>query len=310
MSNPGTLGYGWHEGSRGEYLAQYFLTSLGVSAPVIRQEDVGIDFYCVLGSKQNKRLSFHSPYMVQHGSASSKDFIYGGYNEEKEATKRKWRAGAIEWLFSQELPLFACTVDQPTARFRLYSTSAMWLVRYNFGKMHMVELCPDANHDPLKQSRSEEPVGKIEDGGGFKYHIPLGNPIVDLTVLDLKSNMRDKAIESMTKAIALEQVNITFRRLGVQAASWFPVIKSNDPASLECSGGAYFWTNMKGDKVPEQMGSLRQIAITLALNLNAQNDVVRLNQLAPIFGLFSKNEIDAWILDALPQNVTDYLSVS
>lgn len=288
-------------------MAQYFLTSLGVSAPVIRQEDVGIDFYCALGFKQNKRLSFHSPYMVQHGSASSKEFIYGGYNEEKEVAKQEWRAGAIEWLFSQELPLFACTVDQNTARFRLYSTSAMWLVRYKFDQIHKVELCPDADHDPLKQSQSEKPVGKTEDGGGFNYRIPLGNPLVDLNILDLKSDKRDKAIESLAKAIALEQANITFRRLGVQAASWFPVIKPNDPASLECSGGAYFWTDIAGKKVPEQMGSMRQIAITLALNLNAQNDVARLAQLAPIFGLFSKNEIDAWILDALPQSVAVHL---
>jgi hypothetical protein len=37
ISMLGALGYSWHESNRSEYLAQYFLTALGVSAPVIRQ---------------------------------------------------------------------------------------------------------------------------------------------------------------------------------------------------------------------------------------------------------------------------------
>jgi hypothetical protein len=305
MSNPVTLGYGWHEGSRGEYLAQYFLTALGVSAPVIRQEDVGIDFYCALGLAKNRRLTFHSPYMVQHGAAGSKE--YGGYSEGKDGKEPKWRGGAIEWLFSQELPLFACTVDRAKARFRLYSTSAMWLPRYQFGQMHIVELCPDANHDPLKESQSSKLVGKAEHGGGYAYRIPLGNPIVDLDVLELETDKREKAIESVALAIEVEQANITFRRLGVHAASWFPAVVPNDPASLKIRGGSYFWNGMPGKNVPQQIDSLQNIAITLALNLNAQKDTARLAQLAPAFGLFSKGVIDQWILESLPKVVTDHL---
>jgi len=175
----GTLGYSWHEGSRGEYLAQYFLTALGVSVPVIRQEDIGIDFFCALAHQANRKLTFHSPYMVQHGSAGSKEFSYGGYKDGK------WLGDSIEWLFSQELPLFACTVDQSTMRFRIYSTSAMWLVRYQFGGMTKIELCPDTCHDPLKESRSGQKTGREGDGDGFEYRVPLGNPVVDLTVHDL-----------------------------------------------------------------------------------------------------------------------------
>jgi hypothetical protein len=307
MSNPGTLGYGWHEGSRGEYLAQYFLTALGVSAPVIRQEDVGIDFYCALGWEKDRRLTFRSPYIVQHGAAGSKEFIYGGYSEGKDGKEPKWRGGAIEWLFSQELPLFACTVDRSKAKFRLYSTSAMWLARYQFGQMHMVELCPDANHDPLKESQSQKPVGKVEHGGGYVYRIPLGNPIVDLDVFELETAKREKAIESVAMAIELEQANITFRRLGVHAASWFPAIVPNDPTSLQVRGGSYFWNGTPGKNVPQQIDSLKNIAITLALNLDAQKDTAKLAQLAPVFGLFSKDGIDKWILENLPKVASEHL---
>ena len=53
--------------------------------------------------------------MVQRGAADSKQFTYGGYSKQG----RKMRGGdAIKWLFSRELPLFACTVDRPKAQFR------------------------------------------------------------------------------------------------------------------------------------------------------------------------------------------------
>src|SRR5213076_2783758 len=118
---PATLAFGFHESNRGEYLAQYFLSALGVSAPVIRQEDIGVDFFCSLAREENNRLTFHSPFMVQQGAAGAKAFIYGGYTKEEV-----WHSASIEWLFSQELPLFVCVTDRSKARFKLYSTSAMW----------------------------------------------------------------------------------------------------------------------------------------------------------------------------------------
>ena len=112
---PGALLFGGHEGGRSEYLAQYFLTALGVSAPVLRQEDIGVDFYCAVSKEERGKLTFHSPYSVQCGSVEGKDFVYGGFRKE-DVERRKWRSHAIEWLFSQEVPLFVCTVDRRAAR--------------------------------------------------------------------------------------------------------------------------------------------------------------------------------------------------
>ena len=144
---PGALGYGWHEGSRGEYLAQYFLTALGVSAPVIRQEDIGIDFYCALARNEDKKLTFHSPYIVQHGASDSKEFVYGGVKE------KKGRSGEIEingammrssGSFPKSCRFLFAQLIKPKSHFRLYSTSAMWLLRYQFGReMTSIELCPE-----------------------------------------------------------------------------------------------------------------------------------------------------------------------
>ena len=300
---PGALGYGFHESNRGEYLAQYFLSALGVSAPVIRQEDIGVDFFCSLAKKENKKLTFHSPYMVQQGAVDSKEFIYGGYNKDAG----KWRGDGIEWLFSQKLPLFVCVTDREKAQFRLYSTSAMWLVRYQFGDMFRVELCPDEYHDPLKQSRGAR-EGKDGEGDGFAYRVPLGSPIIDLNVFQLDKESRVKAIEALTIAINVEQENLIFRDLGIHVATWLNGVKPNDPTSLTARAGSVFWNGTPGKNVPKQIESLRNIAITLALNLNAQKETEKLAWLAPVFKFYPKNTFDPWILEQLPKVVIDQIA--
>ena len=134
---PGLLPSSWRQGNRSEYLAQYFLSALGVSVPVLRQEDIGADFYCALAKEDDRRLTFHSPFAVQVGSAESKVFRFGGFD-----ARGKWRRAAIEWLFSQEIPLFLGMVDRKEARIRIYQTSPMWMIRYKFGDMSEVELLP------------------------------------------------------------------------------------------------------------------------------------------------------------------------
>ncbi|MBE0540430.1 MAG: hypothetical protein IH623_03505 [Verrucomicrobia bacterium] len=301
---PGALGYGWHESNRGEYLAQYFLAALGVSAPVIRQEDIGVDFFCSLAKEENKKLTFHSPFMVQHGAEGSKRFAYGGYDKKDS---KKWRGDELEWLFSQELPLFLCVTNRVEGHFHLYSTSAMWLLRYQFGDMTSVVLCPDEEHDPLKESVRDKVGKEKEHGDGYEYHVPLGNPIVSLSFSDVNQEGRASAIASLTLAINLEQTNITLRRLGVHVASWFPDIQPNDPASLQKSAGAVFWNGIDGRNVPKQIESLKDIVITLALNLNAQGKIDDLALLAPVFKFYRMDEMPDWILSKLPKLILDNL---
>jgi hypothetical protein len=161
---------------------------------------------------------------------------------------------------------------------RLYSTSAMWLIRYKFGNMTQIELCPDANHDPLKKSKGAK-IGRKGHGDGYTYRVPLGHPIVDLTILQLKKPLIEKAIEALHIAIEVEQKNLTLRRLGVHVASWFPKTIPNDPTSLKPTGVSVFWNTKRGQNVDEQIKSLKDIALTLALNLNAQKDHTRLRHL-------------------------------
>jgi len=304
LDMPGTLAYGFHESNRGEYLAQFFLCALGVSAPVIRQEDIGVDFFCSLAKEENKKLTFHSPFMVQQGAVDSKEFVYGGYGP-KDTEKKKWRKEGIEWLFSQELPLFACVTDRVAGRCKLYSTSAMWLLRYKFENMTAIELCPDATHDPLRESKGEK-IENAEHGDGHLYRVPLGNPVVDLGILNFDNDQRERAIAALKEAVAVEQRNITFRRLGVHQASWFTDVRANDVESLRMIGGAVFWDGYSLENVSNQTDALKNIAVTLALNLKAReadHDQERLNCLAPLFRLFPGESIPKWLMDYLPADI-------
>lgn len=295
---PGILPYSWREGNRGEYLAQYFLSALGVSVPVPRQEDIGADFYNALSRRDGPKLTFHSPFMVQVGSANGKDFAYGGVRDGV------WHKASLDWLFTQELPLFVGTIDQQAARFRLYSTSAMWAVRYQFGEVTEVELCPDDWHDPLKESQSALPVTDLPNcGNGYKFRIPLFNPIVDLTVPDLQEK-REAAIEALTVAIKAEQRNITNRRLNVHAVTWFPGNATNDAAGLRrFTGGGTFWSDEPGKNIDEQIDTLKEIAVVLALNFAAQNNHDCINKLVPVFGLFSPGSIPSSLREKLPAQI-------
>jgi len=170
---PGALGYGWHEGNRGEYLAQYFLSALGVSAPVIRQSDIGIDFYCALAKQRNKKLTFHSPFAVQHGAKSK---------------KIKYSGDGLKWLFSQELPLFISITDRSKEFFRLYSTSSIWLTRYVRGNsIRELVLVPDDRSDPraaLQRQHTNRSWNALHC-----YRIPIGDPIVELQGINPRKTM-------------------------------------------------------------------------------------------------------------------------
>lgn len=298
---PAVLAYGYHESNQGEYLSQFVLSALGVSTPVIRQEDIGVDFFCSLAKEENKRLTFHSPYMVQHGAVGSKEFVYGGYSD-----KGKWRSEGIDWLFSQELPLFVCVTDRKKGDVRLYSTSPMWLVHYHFGKVWQVEFCPDETHDPLRKSRGDR-LGKEGEGDGYTYRVPLGRPIIEVNILQLEAETRNKARQALGRAIEIEQRNITFRRLGVQVASWFPNIVSNEPESLQNQAGSVFWDATSEKSINKQLESLLDMAITLSLNLNGMGDTEKLESLAPVFGLFKRGQIPEWIFGKLPEIVKKHL---
>ena len=298
---PGSLWAPFREGNRSEYLAQYFLSALGVSVSVPRPEDIGIDFYCALAREASERLTFHSPFAVQVGSYGTKDFAYGGLSKSKKGKKPNWQKEQLEWLFTQELPLFLATVDKENVSFRLYSTSPIWLTRYTFGDVTEVRLIPDATHDPLREVRKVVKKFSGHGGDGCSYDIPLGAPVVELSIDQLRTDMVGKARASLAKAAYVEMRNLTYRRLHVHFSQWMLDILSNDDSSGIKLGQFYAWNAQPGKNTSEQLEALLPIIIALAHNLKAQKRMDELQKLKGVFDLIPQEAIPGFVRSNLPE---------
>ncbi len=66
---------------------------------------------------------------------------------------------------------------------------------------------------------------------------------------------------------------------------------------------------MPGHHIGAQIEALRAPAIALALNFNAQNNHVGIQNLAPAFNLFDPKSIDLWLRPHLPQEIRGQLII-
>jgi len=221
---------------------------------------------------------------------------YGGFTKSGV-----WQSEQLEWLFSQELPLFVATVDKDDLVFRLYSTSPIWLTRYTFGTVSEVRLIPDANHDPIKDCRKEVADYKDKGGDGCRYDIPLGPPIVELRIDDLNLDLVEKARIALAKAARVEMLNLTYRRLNVHFSQWTLDILTNDDSSIHKLGQFYAWNTEPGRNTHEQLKALLPIIVALAHNLKWQKRFDELAQLKGIFQLMPKEDIPDFVRTNIPE---------
>src|SRR5258706_12115201 len=99
--------YSFREGNRSELLADYLLSSIGITTPIRRQDDIGFDFYChLVNDDDNKYLTFGFPFIIQIKSNSLTSILYGDKNPDH------WRIEKISWLFRNEIPFFIGIVDK------------------------------------------------------------------------------------------------------------------------------------------------------------------------------------------------------
>jgi hypothetical protein len=102
-------------GDRAELLVEHLLSAFAFTTRVPRQEDVGIDFFCSLISKQEHLLKAGPFFAVQ--AKSSTDPIV--YQKEHE----------IDWIISQENPLLLCVANR----------AALAMDRWKKGAVKVVE---------------------------------------------------------------------------------------------------------------------------------------------------------------------------
>lgn len=296
--------YSYHRSNQNEYLAQCFLSALGASAPVIRQEDIGIDFHCTLSDEKNGRLTFHSPFIVQCGSKTGKDFIYGYARKEK-----RWRSHVVEWFYDQQVPFFACEVDVPNLAFRLYNTSAKWMVRNECGHLNMaaVELLAEEKFDPVRASIPTVTFAEgTDEHDGTIYGIPLGRPIVELMVSDLnKPALLQSARLAMRKAIEVEAENITLNRhLKIYACQWFNQIEPNDASRLGTAWGIAA-NPVTGAHIIPILQHLQTTLSVLALNLTPEKQPQLIDDLSRLFRHFDARSFSEELVVKFPQPIRD-----
>jgi hypothetical protein len=162
---PGAVAYGFHEGSRSEYLAQYAFGSWGTAVAIPHQEDHGIDLTCTLMERVGNRYLAKSPYTVQVKS-SMETVIFDGKD-------------AVRWLIEHPLPLFLCVVDKPCARLSVYHTLPRFHA-WSLGEWpDRLEMTPFPA-SPGKKGRCDRWPGS--------YSFSLDQPILDFTVTEMQDN--------------------------------------------------------------------------------------------------------------------------
>src|SRR5262249_5407196 len=138
-------------------------------------------------------------------------------------------------------------------------------------------------------------------GDGCRYNVPLGAPVVALSIIQLKSDVVDKARASLAKASYVEMRNLTYRRLNVHFSQWMLDILSNDDSPGINLGQFYSWHSEPGRNTPEQLEALLPIVVALAHNLKSQNRVDELAQLKGVFALIPKEKIPEFVRANLPE---------
>lgn len=209
-------------GAQGEYLAQYLLSSIGLPLPVLRQVDIGIDFYCNVSTDSKNLYTFSHPFSVQIKKLNDQDELsesisYGGFSKSG-----RWKNYEIEWLFNPGVPFYIGIVDINKRSLLLYATSAIWFVYHQHNTPTCVTLLPriyshntDKVHSPKQEKLDcSDMVG--ECGDGFEYFVDIGHPILQLDI----NNIDDVDYINSQKEIlrnyidSVDQRNITQRVLG------------------------------------------------------------------------------------------------
>jgi hypothetical protein len=302
---PGSIWFPFRQGHRSEYLALYILSALGVVVKVPKEEDIGADFHCSLAHMDGKRLTFNSPFLVQTKSVSESKISYGGPDEHKQ-----WRKEQIDWLFGQELPFLIGLVDKNAALLKLYSTSNMWAAWYSSGRPGEVVLQPDLPDNPSEPVLMPQGVA-VPDwtpgiiGDGLRWQVPLGPPIVTISVDDSENIERiDKCRKMLSIPLWLEQENITYRRLNVHFSKWPLFIYSNEFRDQFDYGVFAAANSALGANTEAQIKALTPIVTTLAFNYKLQNRLEELERLKDLIKLVPEGPELGLLKDKVPELFT------
>jgi hypothetical protein len=190
---PGEKPYGFHEGSRSEYLAQYVFGSWGTAVVIPQQEDHGLDLHCTLMERIGGRFLAKCPYTVQVKSTLEPVEFKG--------------EDAVRWLIQHPLPLFLCIVDKATARISIYHT----LPRFQIWSVGVLPQRLSIVPEPYINGRKGECLQWLGDD---EENLSISQPILEFSVNDmLNESFWDRARTVFEQWIEVENHNLTLVRM-------------------------------------------------------------------------------------------------
>lgn len=296
----GQLWSTFREGNRSEYLAQYLMSAVGLCAPVIRQEDIGVDFYCAVAQQAGIALTFRSPFSLQVKS-SDQAIEYGGADKKGE-----WKRHEIEWLRRQELPLLIGIVSKTDREIRIYSTQMLAHVFNQMPFPGQLVLDPDqskdSQHDVPHAHRRDKP--SLPDGHGDQHvwDVPLGPPVAIASIDTIEDPAQlAKIRESLIRAVHLDAMNLKYRGLGCRYNQWWYDIAANDMGSVRTTAFNYAWTASPHANVDGMIGGALPFVTGIANHLKAQGRTAEVRGLRGFFDLVDHTTIPGPVRANLPE---------
>ena len=183
----GSISYGFHEGTRSEYLAQYVFASWGTAVAIPHQEDHGLDLFCTLVERVGRRALARFPYTVQVKS-NSKPWVFEDAEE-------------VRWFVHHPLPFFFCVVDKAAATLSVYLTFQrflLWTLGTLPDKIELTPASPDGSPGAFIPWEPES------------TSYSLGQPILHFSITDmLDSEFWERARKAFDRWVELENDNLT-----------------------------------------------------------------------------------------------------
>ncbi len=219
----GGLSHNFRQGNRSELLADYLMSSIALTTPIRRQDDLGYDFYCQLSNESSGYLTFGSPFLLQIKSDDGKNIVDYG-------VETNWKPENLTWLFKLDIPLFIGIVNKKKSLLEIYDTSALWQV-YNLNHLSPSRIRMQPSTRRPDEMRENCRVSKLENwpeqhGDGMMYEIDLGNPLISLSNQEVLggNSLTDKK-NLLGRVVDYELTNILLRKAKVRA---FTEIKRNE----------------------------------------------------------------------------------
>lgn len=289
---PGLQLASFWEGNRAQLFATYVLSSVAAVVPVPVPMDFGHDLLCTLTRLERPALFAGRAFSVQVKSKSDPEIRYGGLNE-----RREWKRYEIDWLYEQQQSFVVCVVDLKEWTVNLYSTQFMWWIPWQKGTPGEVILVPDLPLDDFREAEGRSMENRYRSaalenasdgsrpGDGFSYRIPLGNPIVSVSVKEQEAaEFREQIRGCLERWVGLDYRNLTYRRLKVPYVEEWITWVTNEPPTPP--GNLWCFHNPTHDKnIKEILSSISPAIASLMHNLNRQGQYDKLEVVKPLASL-------------------------